>query len=221
MSDNFSSNTDPSESSTQKPEKKGILSKFDDFSKNQRRIAVIFYISIVVAGLITIGGTVYTIADLIMATGKMELFLELSLGFQIAIIGGLLAGLFFLIILFYGLYKKGVISILNILFRERQVAEKYQNKLMVKIIAGALMVSVFAIIVGFIYSIFQYLLLGIIQSSEVTLATIFANFSQGQIVLLIGGIIFLLVGLAFLFNYLWYNGYYFIINLIYSLEPEE
>ncbi|MGV9197329.1 MAG: hypothetical protein ACOC4M_00640 [Promethearchaeia archaeon] len=219
MTENFS-NSD-NEATAETSAKKEILSNFEGISKNQRRIALIFYVSIVIAGLITIGGTVYTIADLIMATGKMELFLDLSLGFQIAIIGGLLAGLFFLVILFYGLYKKGVKSILHILFREREIAEKYQNKLLVKIIAGALMISVFMIIVGFIYSIFQYLLLGIIQSSEVTLATIFANFSQGQIVLLVGGIVFLIIGLFFLFNYLWYNGYYFIINLIYSLEPEE
>ncbi|MFO8017191.1 MAG: hypothetical protein R6U96_01025 [Promethearchaeia archaeon] len=201
--------------------KKEILPDFGEFSKNQRRIALMFYISIVIAGLITIGGTIYTIADLIMATGKMQLFLELSLGFKISIIGGLLAGLFFLIILFYGLYKKGVKSILHTLFKERKVAERYQNKLLVKIIAGALMVSVFTIIVGIIYSIFQYLLIGFIQSSEVTLANIFSNFLPGQIVLLIGGIVFLIIGLSFLFNYLWYNGYYFIIHLIYSLEPEE
>ena len=94
-------------------------SKVSIYTKTQRKISTVLYILVIIAALVTIGGTIYTIADLIMATGKLELFQTLNLGYQVAIIGGLLAGLFFLLIFFYGLYKKGSTLILTNIFKKR------------------------------------------------------------------------------------------------------
>jgi len=89
-----------------------------EFSKNQKTVALIFYILIVGASLVTIGGVVWTFADIfISTTDKWELFLALNLGYQIAIIGGLLAGLFFLLIFFFGLFKKTSKSLINFIYR--------------------------------------------------------------------------------------------------------
>ena len=111
-------------------------------------VATIFYVAITITVIIIIAGIVYTIADLIMATGKMELFLSLNFGYQIAVIGTLLAGLFFLIVYFFGLHKKGRTVILKNIFRKKLFNDKYRNRIGVKIAAGALMFSIFAIIIG-------------------------------------------------------------------------
>ena len=87
------------------------------YSTLQKLISTIFYLSIVIASMITITGVVYTIADLVMRKGKMELFQDLNIGFQIAIVGGLLAGLFFLIALSFGMSKKGRKFLLRTIFR--------------------------------------------------------------------------------------------------------
>lgn len=187
------------------------------YSNYQKIIANIFYISIVIACLITIGGVVYTIADLIMAEGKLELFQGLNLGLQIAIIGTLFAGLFVLIVIGIGMSKKGRIFLLRTIFRERVLLSKYKNRISIQIITICLLVSVFAIILGIIVAFFYELFIGISF-------TFLQDFSQGQLVLFIGLIIFMIVGLIIGFFYIWHNGYYLIVSMFFTLEkspPEE
>lgn len=193
------------------------MNEMNIYSNYQKIIANIFYISIVSACIITIGGVVYTIADLIMAEGKLELFQGLNLGLQIAIIGALFAGLFVLIVIGIGMSKKGRIFLLRTIFRERVLLSKYKNRRSIQIITICLLVSVFAIILGIIVAFFYELFIGISF-------TFLQDFSQGQLVLFIGLIIFMIVGLVIGFFYLWHNGYYLIVSMFFTLEkspPEE
>ncbi len=191
------------------------------FSKKQMLVATIFYIAITITVIVIIAGLVYTLADLIMETGKMALFLGLNFGYQIAIIGTLLAGLFFLIVYFFGLYKKGRTMILKNIFRKKLFNDKYRNRIGVKIAAGALMFSIFAIIIGILTAVIYDLFTRPASGDRVTLNTIFAELSQGQIVLFIGMLMLLIIGLLFFLNYLWYNGYYLILRMIKDLEEED
>ena len=191
------------------------------FSKKQKLFATIFYVAITITVIIIIAGIVYTIGDIIMATGKMELFLSLNFGYQIATIGALLAGLFFLIVYFFGLYKKGSTLILKNIFRKKQFNDKYRNRIGVKIAAGALMFSIFAIIIGISTAVIYDLFTRPATGDRVTLNTIFAELSQGQIVLFIGMLMLMIIGLIFFLNYLWYNGYYLILRMIKDLEEED
>lgn len=191
------------------------------FSKKQKMVASVFYGAITIIIIIIIAGIVYTIADIIMATGKMALFLSLNFGYQIAIVGTLLAGLFFLIVYFFGLYKKGRTLILKNIFRKKHYHDKYRNRFGVKIAAGALMFSIFAIIIGMITAIIYDLFTSPSRGDRVTLATVFAQMSQGQTVLLLGIVMLVIIGLIFFLNYLWYNGYYLILRMIKDLEEED
>lgn len=191
------------------------------YSKKQKLVATIFYIAITITLIVIIAGIVYTIADIIMATGKMALFLSLNFGYQIAIIGTLLAGLFFLVVYFFGLYKKGRTLILKNIFRKKLFNEKYRNRIGVKIAAGALMFSIFSIIIGILTAVIYDLFTRPATGDRVTLTTIFAELSQGQIVLFIGLLMLIIIGLIFFLNYLWYNGYYLILRMIQDLEEED
>ena len=184
------------------------------YSKTQKLIATIFYISIVIISIITIGGVVYTIADLIMAEGKLELFQEQNLGIQIAIIGGLFAGLFILIVFGIGMSTKGRSFFLRTLFRERKLHSKYKNNRSVQIFTISLLVSIFAIIIGLVVAFFYELFI------EVSF-TFLQDFSDGQILLFVALLIFMVFGLVVGFFYFWFNGYALIIRLIYTLEEEE
>ena len=193
----------------------------EDYSQKQKKIALILYIAISIIIIVIIAGIVYTIADIIMATGKMELFLSLNFGYQIAVIGTLFAGLFFLVVYFFGLYRKGVNVILKNIFRKKIYNDKYRNRTGVRIAAGALMLSIFSIIIGIIVAIFYDIFTAPSNGDRTTLTTVFAEISQGQIVLFIGIIMLIIIGLVFALNYLWYNGYYTILRLIEDLEDES
>ncbi|TFG24546.1 MAG: hypothetical protein EU529_04035 [Promethearchaeota archaeon] len=184
------------------------------YSKTQKIIATILYISMVIISIITIGGFVYTIADLIMAEGKLELFQEQNLGIQIAIIGALFAGLFILIVLGIGLSTKGRLFFLRTIFRERKLHSKYKNNRIVQSITISLLVSILAIIIGIVVAFFYELFI------EVSF-TFLQDFSDGQILLFVALLILMVFGLIVGFFYFWFNGYALIIKLIYTLEEEE
>ncbi|MFW9900957.1 MAG: hypothetical protein ACFFDY_06680 [Candidatus Thorarchaeota archaeon] len=190
-----------------------------EYSKNQKIIALIFYISIVCASLVTIGGVVWTFADIFIGTtGKWEMFLELNLGYQIAIIGGLLAGLFFLLIFFFGLFKKTSKSLINFIYKKRELEEKYKNRIDVKIAAGGLIISLIAIIIGVIFAVILELFNISAGGSSSLLAFLG---STGPWVLFIGIGIFTIVGVSLFFIFFWKNGIYLILRLIGAIEKEQ
>ncbi len=132
-----------------------------EFKKIQRTIAAIIYIGIVLATITSLAGLIWTVADVFIApTGKLELFFNLNLGYQIAIIGGFLAGLFFLLVFFFGLFKKSSHSLMKFIYKKRELELRYKNRIDVKIGAGGLLISLIAIIIGIIFAIIWDLILG-------------------------------------------------------------
>ncbi|TFF98702.1 MAG: hypothetical protein EU540_07730 [Promethearchaeota archaeon] len=168
-----------------------------------------------------IGSAIWSLLDFIMARGKTDLFLRLSLGLQIAIIGAILAALFFLLILFYGLFKRGVTVILNIIFRPIELEDKFKNRKTVKIAAGALMISLFAIIIGIVISIIYEIFRSLVGGQEFSIAGLTENLSGGQIALIISILTLIVTILGLALFYMWFNGYGLIIRLLYTLEEED
>ena len=191
------------------------------YSGYKKLIATILYISIVISIIMTFGSVIWAILDVLMAKGKSELFLSWSLGIQIAIIGVVLAVLFFLLILFYGLFKKGMTVLLKIIFKPGELEEKYRDRTGVKVIAGLLMLSLFAIIIGIVIAVFYEFILAILGGTEFTLSGVLENLSGGQIALIISVSYLIINGLAFLLIYLWFNGYGLILKMLYTLEEDD
>ncbi|MFX0106297.1 MAG: hypothetical protein ACFE75_12530 [Candidatus Hodarchaeota archaeon] len=190
-----------------------------EYKKSQRVVASVFYILIVIASIVTLGGTVWSLADwFIGPTGKFELFLGLNLGYQIAIVGGLLAGLFFVLVFFFGLFKKSSKSLIKFIYKKRELEEKYKNRKDVKIAAGGLLVSLIGIIIGVIFAIILDIL-NIPSEGSFSLLALFG--SRGPQILFIGIALFLLVGIALFMIYFWKNGYYLILRIMGKLEKEE
>lgn len=186
---------------------------------NQKIIATLFYIFVVIGIIVTIGGVVWTLADVFISpTEKWDIFNDLNFGYRVAIVGGLLAGLFFLLVLFFGLFKKTSRSLINFIYEKRELEEKYKNRTDVKIAAGGLLISLLAIIVGVIYAIVVDLLTGP-SSDSFSLLNILI--STGPIVLFIGLGFLFLTGVALFVIYFWKNGYYLILKILGILEKEE
>jgi len=187
-----------------------------DYSPRQRAVGELYYVFIVAACIITLGGLVWSIVDYWMPTGKLGAFLELNLGYQIAIIAGFLAGLFFLLIFFFGLFRKGSILVLKFLFKTRNIEERYRNRLDVKIAAGGLLISIIAVVVGLIYAIINDLLIG--PGSTAPFSNLLSTFTSGNWTLFIGLITFAFIAISLFMVYFWKNGYYVILKIMGTLE---
>ncbi|MHA1883873.1 MAG: hypothetical protein ACXAAI_03805 [Promethearchaeota archaeon] len=186
--------------------------------KSRRIVASVFYILIVVASLVTLGGAVWSLADwLIGPTGKFETFLGLNLGYQIAIIGGLLAGIFFVLVFFFGLFKKSSKSLIRFIYKKRELEEKYKNRTDVKIAAGGLLISLIGIIIGVIVAV----VLDLLGGSSGTFSLLDFLSSTGPWVLFIGIGLFVIAGVALFMIYFWKNGYYLILRIMGILEKDK
>lgn len=190
-----------------------------EYTKRQITISKIFYTLIVIACLVIIGGTGWSIADFVSPTGKLTAFLTLNLGYQIAIVAGILAGLFFLLIFFFGLFKRGSKWILRLFFKVRAIEDRLKNRLNVKIAAGGLLISLIAILIGIISAIIIEFIFGSTNGSP--FSGIFNAFSSGNWVLF-GGVSLLMASFTGLFMiYFWKNGYYLLLKMMGSLEKGE
>ena len=187
-----------------------------DYTSKQRAAGELYYIFIVVACIVTIGGLIWSIVDIWMPSGKFIVFLDLNLGYQIAIVAGFLAGLFFLLIFFFGLFRKGSVLLLKFLFKKRHIEEKYQNRLDVKIAAGGLLLSVIAILVGVIWAIINDILID--PDSPTSFWNLFFELSSGYKTLFIGLVLFAAIAISLFMVYFWKNGYYVILKIMGSLE---
>ena len=185
------------------------------YPSNQRRVGDLFYIFIVISCLICITGGIWSIIDFIQPTGKLESFLGLTIGYQIAIVAGVLAGLFFLLIFFFGLFKKGRKWVLHFIFNIREIEEKYKNRIDVKIAAGGLLISIMAIIIGVVISIIQDILLG---NESSPFSGLLASFQTGNWVLFTGISLFAVLTVTLFMIYFWKNGYYVILRVMGKLE---
>jgi len=196
-------------------------SSIKKYKKIQKLVAAIFYILIVVATIITIGGVIWTLADIFISpTDKLDLFLDLNLGYQITIVGGFLAGLFFLLVFFFGLFKKSSRSLINFIYRKRELEEKYKNRTDVKIAAGGLLTSLIVIIFGSILAIIWDIVSGG-SGGDDSFSILNLLDSTGPWVLFIGIGLFAIIGAALFIIYFWKNGYYLILKLLGILEKED
>jgi len=187
-----------------------------NFTSRQRAIGELFYIFIVISCLVTATGGIWSIFDFIMPTGKFETFIHLNTGYQIAIVAGFLAGLFFLLIFFFGLFKKGRKRILMFTFNLKEIEEKYKNRLDVKIAAGGLLLSLIAIIIGIMIAVIQDILGG--ASSTSPFSGLLESFSSGNWILFAGVSGFVVLAVTLFLIYFWKNGYYLILKIMGLLE---
>ena len=119
------------------------------------------------------------------------------------------------------MFKRGTTVILNIIFRPIELEDKFKNRKTVKLAAGALMISLFAIIIGIVISIIYEIFRSLVGGQEFSIEGLTENLSGGQIALIISILYLIITLLALALLYMWFNGYGLIIRLLYTLEEED
>ncbi len=188
------------------------------YSKVQIQAATLFYVVLVIACITTIAGGVFLIGELILGpTGKLELLLNLQLGWLIVIFGALFAGLFFLLVLFYGLFKKGRNWIVAKAFKPKVIPDPLaKSRIEIKFVVYILLFFLVVVIFGLLYAVVSEVL-SVIGGSTTSLLS---NLTTGLLLLLIGILVLIFDGLCIFIIFFVKNGYYLILRLIGDLEKE-
>jgi len=193
--------------------------KQSEYTETQIKVATGFYVVFIIAFIVTITGGMWVIVDFLLGETKItEWLFTLNFGLVVVIIGGLLAGLFFIIVFSYGFFRRGRKRILKWTFKAKDVDESYKKRTEITVIAFLFLISIIIMIIGGVIFVVMLVLTAFTQLDP---STTLATFSNSQLCLFIGIGIMILDGLGIFFINFLKNGYYFVLKLIGGLEKES
>jgi len=108
----------------------------DVYSMWDLRYAKVIYYGFILGTVILVLGVWGVIIGFLFAEGAWEVWLDLDLGFQIAIIAGAVTGHLFLLVLFYTLFRGGMVRLCQIMFKDRLIANKWTDYYGLRMLIG-------------------------------------------------------------------------------------
>ncbi len=190
----------------------------DTYSTWDVRVARCFYYAYIIAAVIVVLGVWGVILDILIATGKLELFLEFNLGIQAAIIIGAITGHLFLLVLFYAMFRGGIVRMCRILFKDRLVAKKWEDYTTLRwlyaiALLGAI-ATITALVLGFLPTSFW-------EGYVDLLDWMVEHLTIAQWILIVGLELLLYIGIVFLVFVWWNHGVYVVLKNVKRIEEEE
>ncbi len=191
----------------------------DVYSAWDLRYAKFIYYGFIVATVIVVLGIWGVIIDLLFRGGAWETFLNLDLGFQFAIIAGAITGHLFLLVLFYTLFRGGMVRLCQILFKDRLVASKWEDFYGLRMLIGVallgLYITLISVIIGLLPSSFKDLVQKVWNWQVETFNRYF-----GLWIVWVGLIVFIVVGIIFIGIMLWNKGVFWVLRHVKEIEEE-
>jgi hypothetical protein len=184
--------------------------EYEEYASTELLIVRIIFSTILVALVVSVWGLIWTIGDAIQPDGKFQSFLELSALTKTMIIGVGLLGLVFLGIFMAVVYRRGRDWMLEALFLERPKPEGEEYP-PAKIITACCLIAVCWVATGLIIALIQEIAA---LWADASIFNALTEWSGGLSVLVVGLTGLLIAALAFVFIYLWLNGYVWVINTI-------
>ncbi|MHA1985446.1 MAG: hypothetical protein ACW98D_02295 [Promethearchaeota archaeon] len=189
----------------------------DAYSTWDLRFAKVIYYGFILASLILVLGIWAVILTIIIPSGAIAAFLALELGFQIAIIAGMITGHLFLLVLFYTLFRGGMVRLCQALFKDRLVAKKWEDYYGLRMLVGVALIGLYITILS--------LLIGLLPTVFFnTIGDLFLwmfNWAQARFWLLwVGFMILIIVGIIFVGLALWNRGVFWVLSHVKEIEEE-
>jgi hypothetical protein len=186
----------------------------DEYSTWDIRIAKIIYYGIILASIITILGIWLTI----LGTGIMNEILSLGPGFVALIIIGIIAGHLFLLVLFYTLFRGGILKLCRRLFKDRVLAKKYEDYTTLRLLIAVTLIVIYMFLITLIVYILPSFFWNLVADLWLYMIT---HFNPGEWVLAVGIFMFIIILLVYIGFVLWNHGVYAVLKRVKRIEEEE
>ena len=191
----------------------------DDYSTWDLRIAKAIYYSIIIASATTILGIWLTIIGWLIESGRWVIIESWGVGAGALIIVGIIVLHLFLLVLFYVLFRGGILRLCQRLFKDRVLAKKYEDYTTLRLLIAATLASVYLFLITFLLVILPSLW-GIVADFWVFLfSSVITN--PGEWVLFIGLVTFIIVILVYLAFVLWNHGVFTVLKRVKRIEEED
>ncbi len=190
----------------------------DRYSSWDVRIASAFYYSIIVASVFVVLGIWLGIITLLVISGSLPALLALDIGFIIAIWGGLITGHLLLLVLFYTLFRGGIVKLCRVLFKDRIIAKKYEDYSVLRWLIAILLTGTYVTIFGLVIALIPSAIFQGLAGLWIWMVT---NLIVWQWILAIGITAFVIIGFLLLGFALWNHGVYYVLKHVKQIEEEE
>jgi hypothetical protein len=192
----------------------------DQFSTWDIRIAKLIYYGIILASAITILGIWLTIIGALIESGRWEQILSLGAGVFALIIVGIVVAHLFLLVLFYTLFRGGILKLCTRLFKDRLLAKKYEDYTTLRLLIAVALISLYifliTLFVVILPSVFWQVVAEIWSFFFINVLLIY----PGAWVLFIGLAMFFIILLVYLGFVLWNHGVFFVLKRVKRIEEE-
>jgi len=189
----------------------------DEYSTWDVRIARAFYYSFIASALIMVIG----IWGLILSGIDPEIwkqYLALDVGYQVAIVAAFITGHLILLVLFYAMFKGGIVRMCRSIYKNRTVAKKWEDFTYLRWLMGITILGIYVVVISLIIGLLPGGTIKFI--SDLTLWAL-ENFNVGHWILWIGFVVFLIVLFFFIMFWVWNHGVYIVLRNIKKIEEEE
>ena len=188
----------------------------DQYSTWDLRIAKTIYYSIIIASAVTILGIWLTIIGWLMESGRWEIVASWGIGAVTLIIVGIVVLHLFLLVLFYVLFRGGILKLCQRLFKDRVLAKKYEDYTTLRLLIAVTLVGVYIFLITLLIVILPSFFWEIVANLWAFVFT----FNLGEWVLFIGIILFVIVMLVYIGFALWNHGVFAVLKRVKRIEEE-
>jgi len=189
----------------------------DEYSTWDIRIAKVIYYGIIVGASITILGIWLTVIAWLIETDRWAIIVGWGLGAFVLIIVGFIVLHLFLLVLFYILFRGGILKLCKRLFKDRILARKYEDYTTLRLLIAVTLVSVYLFLITLFLVILPSFFWSFVAEIWIYIIT---RFNPGEWVLLIGGIMLTIILLTYLGFAIWNKGVYAVLKRVKRIEEE-
>ncbi|MHA1508450.1 MAG: hypothetical protein ACTSO6_07095 [Promethearchaeota archaeon] len=194
-----------------------VADPLDDYSTWDLRIAKTIYYSIIIASVITILGIWLTIIGWLIESGKWATIESWGFGAGVLIIVGIIVLHLFLLVLFYVLFRGGILRLCQRLFKDRVLAKKYEDYTTLRLLIAVTLASVYLFLITLVIVIIPSFFVDLVRDLWFFIIT---TFNLGEWVLFVGLVMFVIVILVYLAFVIWNHGVFAVLKRVKRIEEE-
>ncbi len=189
-----------------------------EYSTWDLRIAKSIYYGVILASIITVLGIWLTIMGWLVETKRIDEILSLGPGIMALIIIGIIAGHMFLLVLFYTLFRGGILKLCRRIFKDRLIAKKYEDYSTLRLLLAVTLIVVYMFVITLIVYILPSFFWSIVANFWLY---VIYNFNPGEWVLFVGVVMFIIILLIYLGFVIWNHGVYAVLKRVKRIEEEQ
>jgi len=189
----------------------------DAYSIWDIRIARMIYYGFILGTVILVLGVWGLILRFLFAEGAMDVFLALGIGFQIAIIMGAITGHLFLLVLFYTLFRGGMVKLCAVLFKDRRLAKKWEDYDALRLLVGVALLGLYTTVIALLIGILPNVFFDTLWELWLYMVLVFGI---PEWILYIGLVVFVIIAIIFVGLILWNKGVFWVLSKVKTIEEE-